>query len=435
MNIGKENEYTEFKESLIQLDKGLRSITSMLNKHGTGSVYFGVDDNGNVIGGLSIGKNTYQDIRNKINSFIDPKIIYNLETLKSDDGLEYLKLSAEGYDMPYSYDGRYFIRNISSDEKVSNELLRKMLVSSSNDIIKNMPSIDQNLTFNQFCQYFATLGLYSPNNNDFFASKGLFNKENKFNLMAYLLSDQSQISIKVVKFEGKDKTSMSSRTEFGNKCLLYSVNDVLNYFKSINTTNVLLENGVRKEISLFNFEAFREAWINACLHNSWADMIPPSIFMYDDRIEILSYGGLPYGLSLDSFYSGLSKPVNLTLLGIFNSVGFSEQSGHGVPKIVNAYSKEAFNFDDNTIKVTIRFSFEPDFVIYRKKHNDFISKLTKNQRNVYESLKLDPDTTLAKIAKNYELSETGVKNIVLKLQELDLVEHIGSKRDGKWLVK
>ena len=435
MNLGIENESVEFKESLTQLDKGLKSLTAMLNKNGTGTVYFGVNDNGDVIGGLTIGKNTKEGIRNKINNLIDPKIIYEIETLISDDNKTYLKIKAEGSDLPYSYDGRYYIRNVSSDEKVSNDLLRKMLISSSNDLIKNIESENQNLTFNSFCSYFSSLGLYAPNNNEFFESKGFFNKNHKFNLMSFLLSDQSNVSIKVVKFDGKDKTYMSSRTEFGNKCLLFSINEVLNYFKSINSINVVLEDGVRKEIPLFDFNAFRESWINACLHNSWSNMIPPSIFLYDDRIEILSYGGLPYGLSLDSFYKGLSKPVNMTLLMIFNLAKLSEQSGHGIPTIVNAYSKNAFSFEDNTVKVTLKFAFTPDFVLFRKKHEDNISKLTKNQKTIYEALKDNMDLTLSEIASNYNLSLTGVKNIVSKLQHLDLIERIGSKKDGKWLAK
>lgn len=433
MNLGKENEYIEFKQSLTQLDKGLKSITAMLNKHGIGTVYFGVDDDGNV-SGVTIGKTTCEDIRNKINNFIEPKIIYEIEVLRYDNK-EYIMLKAEGTDMPYSYDGRYFIRNVSSDEKVDNELLRKMLISSSNDLIKNIASSNQTLTFNSFCSFFNSLGLYAPNTKEFLLSKGLFNKENKYNLMAYLLSDQSNISLKVVKFDGLDKTVMASRTEFGNQCLLNAVQDVLNYFKSINTTHVILTEGVRKEIPLYNYEAFREAWINACLHNSWSQMLPPSIFLFDDRIEVLSYGGLPYGLSMDSFFAGLSKPVNLTLLGIFNSVGFSEQSGHGVPKIVNAYSKDAFNFDDNTVKVTIKFAYEPDFVVYRKQHDTIIESLTEKQKIVYDCLKLNSSLTLNEIALEHNISVTGVKNIVSKLQELNLLERIGSKRDGKWIIK
>ena len=34
MNLGKEDEHQEFKESLSQLNKGLKSITAMLNRHG-----------------------------------------------------------------------------------------------------------------------------------------------------------------------------------------------------------------------------------------------------------------------------------------------------------------------------------------------------------------------------------------------------------------
>lgn len=48
MNLGQENENQEFKQSLSQLDKGIKSLTAMLNRNQKGIVYFGVDDNGNV---------------------------------------------------------------------------------------------------------------------------------------------------------------------------------------------------------------------------------------------------------------------------------------------------------------------------------------------------------------------------------------------------
>ena len=57
MNLGHENETLEFKESLGQLDKGLKSITAMLNRSGYGCVCFGVLDNGDVKG-LTVGPNT-----------------------------------------------------------------------------------------------------------------------------------------------------------------------------------------------------------------------------------------------------------------------------------------------------------------------------------------------------------------------------------------
>jgi len=43
---------------------------------------------------------------------------------------------------------------------------------------------------------------------------------------------------------------------------------------------------------MFNFEALKEAWINACVHNRWVDGTPLAIYWYEDRIEIMSYGGV-----------------------------------------------------------------------------------------------------------------------------------------------
>ena len=81
MNIGKRKEYQEFKEGLAQLDKGLKSITAMLNRHGQATVYFGVKDNGDVCG-LSMGKDTLMDIRNRIRDKIEPRIYADIQQLE-----------------------------------------------------------------------------------------------------------------------------------------------------------------------------------------------------------------------------------------------------------------------------------------------------------------------------------------------------------------
>ena len=41
-NIGEENEQIEFKKSTSELKEGIISIASILNKHGSGELYFGV---------------------------------------------------------------------------------------------------------------------------------------------------------------------------------------------------------------------------------------------------------------------------------------------------------------------------------------------------------------------------------------------------------
>ncbi len=434
MNLGKENEFQEFKESLTQLDKGLKSLSAMLNRNGKGTIYFGVDDDGNVIGGVEVGKKTFEDIRNKIKNLIDPSITVSIDSLKDEKGNTYLKLYAEGLDIPYSYDGRYFIRNVSSDEKVENNLLRKMLLSNDMDIISNIESDIEELHFSQFLGQLISLGYSVKNDKNYFKSKNLLTKDNKFNLLAYLLSDENDVSIKVVSFEGIDKSGFSKRTEFGKKCLLLSVNEVLNYISSINVNKIDVSDGIRKEIPLFDFEAFREAWINACLHTAWQNVIGPSVFIYDDRIEVFSYGDLPYGLSLEEFYEGCSKPVNRALLNIFNSVGFSEQSGRGVPKIIKAYSKDAFKISNDSIKVRLKFNYTPDFVAFRSSKQDSFNKLSKYQKDVYDYLKNNPKATLNQVALDTSISISTIKKIVSRLQELKFIERSGSKKDSTWII-
>ena len=205
MNIGFENEYQEFKEGWGQLDKGLKSLTSMLNTHGKATVYFGVNDDGNVCG-LSIGKETLMDIRNRIRDKIEPRIYADIEELKDDTGKAYIKITVSGLDIPYSFDGRYYLRNVSADEKVTNDVLRKMLASSDSDILRQKSSPNQNLSFNSLFGILAGNGIHPKPTKEFYSNYWLLNRDGDFNMNAYLLSDKNEISLKVVVFEGMEKS-------------------------------------------------------------------------------------------------------------------------------------------------------------------------------------------------------------------------------------
>ena len=434
MNLGIEDEFTEFKESLAQLDKGLKSVTAMLNKHGEANVYFGVSDNGDVIG-MDIGKDTLMNIRNRIRDRVEPRIYADIKDYTDDNGKKYIKVSAKGTDIPYSYDGRYYVRNVSADEQASNDILRKMLASSDADIIRQKVAPTQKLTFRSFFAILSGLGIHPKDSEEFYSNYGLLNRENEYNINAYLMSDENDVSIKVVVFEGNNKSVMSKRTEYGKKCLLMSISEVLEYFSSINSTHVDVSGSQRKEQTLFDFPSLREAWINACLHNDWNEGIAPSVYMFDDRIEIVSYGGLPYSLSREGFFNGTSVPVNKSLLMIFMASKYAEQSGHGVPTIVEKYGREVFSFDDGMIKVSIPLAYDREEVTERKNRVSLRKGLTKNQEQVLDYLKNNPMATLQEAASGCELSLGGVKKICSKLQEIGVLGREGSKRDGRWIVK
>lgn len=434
MNIGFENESVEFKESLSQLDKGLKSLTSMLNRHGEGVVYFGVKDNGDVCG-LDIGKDTLMDIRYRIRDKIQPRIFAEINVIKDEGGKTFIKVFAKGVDIPYSFDGRYYIRNVSADEQASNELLRKMLSSSDADIIRQKSSPIQHLTFKTFFALLSGLGLHPQSSEEFYGNYGLLNRDKKFNVNAYLMADNNNLSIKVVVFDGDNKSVMVKRTEYGNKCLLLSISQVLDYFTTINTTKVDLKGPRRIEQPLFDYQSFKEAWINACLHNDWNEGIAPSIYLYDNLIEIVSYGGLPYSLSKEGFFKGTSIPVNKSLLTIFMASKYAEQSGHGVPIIVEKYGRDVFSFEDGMVKVSIPLAFEREDVLARKKILSIKKGLTSNQESILDFLNLNPTATMQVVSSDLGLSLGSVKKNCSLLQKLGVLERAGSKKAGQWIVK
>lgn len=128
MNIGTESETIEFRKSLAQLDKGLRSLSAMLNASGKGTVYFGVNKDGEVNRKVVLGKNTFAEIRAAAAELLDPQPALDIQGETTEDGIPYIIVSAEAAEPPYAYDGRFFIRRGTEDEPLSVQELKNMIL-------------------------------------------------------------------------------------------------------------------------------------------------------------------------------------------------------------------------------------------------------------------------------------------------------------------
>lgn len=433
MNLGEESEFQEHKESLSQLDKGIKSMTAMLNKHYSATVYFGVDDAGEIVG-LQLGKRSLDDIRERVAVLVQPRPSYEVTKKSTKDDKTYIALTAKGTDIPYSCDGRYYVRNVKSDDLMDNSMIRRALSSGSVDVLRETKSPSQKLTFDYLYNYMLINGIHVRHGKEFLDNYGLLNSDGCFNYTALLLNDKNNISIKVVRFAGVNKSSMSSRTEFGSCSILSACQAVLDHVKAINITKVDLSGGRRIEKNLFNFESFREAWVNAVVHNDWLHMIPPAVFIYDDRIEVSSYGAIPFNMSMDDFYKGKSRPINPALFSMFSISPLAEQSGHGIPTIVEHYTKQAFDFSSNVVLVTIPFSFVPDAIKARNDVDAYSLDLKENHRKVLAYLSSNPKANLKECAAATDMSLAGVKKIVKILQNDGKIRRIGPKNGGIWSI-
>lgn len=222
---------------------------------------------------------------------------------------------------------------------------------------------------------------------------------------------------------------MVVRNEFGYKCLILALHQALDYVLSINETRVHLNgNASREEVHLFDENSLREAWSNACLHTRWDKMVPPIIYIFKDRIEIVSTGGLPIDYSEEDFYKGISNPINKQLQKIMGQLGIVEQTGHGVPEIVKNYGKEAFEISDNYIKVTLRFPFELENI-----KNNFLN-LTFSQTKVLKAIIDKPSITLKELSLVTDFSTSRISEIIKELKVLNKIKRIGANKNGYWEV-
>ncbi|MCL2521956.1 MAG: putative DNA binding domain-containing protein [Erysipelotrichales bacterium] len=446
-----ETEKIELKKVLN--DSFLKGVVAFLNTF-DGKIIIGVNDDGTIH-----GINNYDFILRKIGDLIsddiqpsaldfikadveiiDDKKIINVDVKKGSSSIYYIKkfgLSANGC----------FVRVGTSCRSLTESEIKNRYEQSLNIPIKTIVSEEsyhQNLSFNILKTYYISKQFH-VNENTFFCNYALLTKEGKFNLLANLLADENDISIKVVTFAGNDKSELIEKTEYGYVSIIAAINRVLDRLEAINVTKSVIGASRRIDKKLLDKKCLREAFINAIAHNDWVDGTPPALYVFSDRIEIISTGGLPKYLDLEDFYLGISKPRNKELMRILKDLEFVEQSGYGVPRIIKIYGKEAFHFSNFFIRVLLFYDKDvmTSFSSYRK--NDGVSDgvsdgvndgvnifLSGNAKLVYKIIRDKKANTTNEIILIFDKSKPTVERALRELKENKLIKRIGSDKSGYW---
>ena len=341
----RETRTLEFKETIT--NTFLKTVSAFSNYNG-GKIFFGIDDSGKVKG-LADVKQACLDIENKINDSIYPQPDYTLEVQQD----HIIKLVVKsGVHKPYLYKSKAYKRNDTATIEVDTLELSRLILEGKNIRFEELPCKDQELSFEILYHKLKECIQLEAFNQDTMKTLNLYNTTTGYNNAAGILADKNHFpGIDMAKF-GENISVIYKRATFDNISALAVYDKALDVFKDYYQYEVI-QGADRKKIEKIPEAAFREAIANALIHREWGMTSQIRVSMFEDRVEILSPGGLPPGITEEEYLSGkLSVLRNRNLANVFYRLGFVEIFGTGITRIKQLYEESLKRPDFEAVSYT-----------------------------------------------------------------------------------
>ena len=416
-----------------------QEVIAFLNYKEGGIIYVGINKNGQVVG-VENTDLTQLQIKDRIKNNIQPSTLGLFDVIvETIDDKEIIKVViSSGTEKPYylrkkgrTPEGCY-VRVGSSKERMTERMIDDMYARRIKNTLKEIDSPRQELTFNQLKIYYEEHSLKL--NDNFLQNLDLLTSEGKYNYNAFLLADENNISIKLVKYVGTNKLELLENMEYGNRCLITATQRLLDRLDVENTTYAKIEYFGRKEQEKIDSKALKEAVINAIVHNDYSYGNSPIVELYSDRVEITSAGGLPQELSQEEFLEGVTAPRNKELIRVFKDVELIENIGSGVLRILDAYDKSCFKFMEHFLRVSFKYRENPFEYDQENGQESYQKHLSEIQDKIIALIKKNPSITQKEIAKTLEISREKVKYHIAVLKENNVIKREGSTKKGIWKI-
>lgn len=416
----RETRILEFKETIT--NTFLETVSAFSNYDG-GEILFGVDDDGN-IKGLSNVKQACLDIENKINDNISPQPNYTLEIQNSE---QTIKLSVKsGLQKPYLYKSKAYKRNDTSTIEVDTLEFSRLVLEGKNIRFEELPCKDQKLSFEILQSKLKEKIQIETFNKDTLKTLNLYDDVNGFNNAAGLLADKNHFpGIDIVKF-GENISIIQKRITFENTSVLDIYEKALSVFRDYYQYEVI-QGADRKMVEKIPEVAFREAIANALIHRVWDVDSQIRVSMFDDKIEVVSPGGLPFGITENEYLSGkLSVLRNRNLANVFYRLGFFEIFGTGITRIKQVYSevliKPSFEVSENAIQIVLP--------VYEESTN-----LTEDEKVVYKLLSRNMLKSMSEIAPYISFGKSKTTKLLKDMEQKGVIAIEGKGKGTKYRIK
>lgn len=319
--------------------------------------------------------------------------------------------------------GIIWLRNDTSTIPINQLGLKYLALKGSNLTFDKLKISNKDLNFSIFEKYFKKVKKsINKINKSILITLDLFDGEN-YNNAAELISDNNSIetsSIDLVRF-GNDNSSFVERKTIEKTSIINQFDEAIKFLDKNYPEIEVVEGVTRIKKYSIPKEAYREAVANAIVHRDYLQKGKIQISMYDNRIEILSPGGLPEGMTEELYQNDqISIPRNPLIANIFFMLKFIEKFGTGVARINKSYLKSQLKpkyvILDNYIKIIL-----PNML--------FNDKDMLPEKRIINLLEIKVEISRIDVENYLNVNKTSAIKIINEMLKKDIIKTIGEGKN------
>lgn len=413
----KESKTLEFKEQIS--NSFLKTVSAFAN-YREGKIVFGMSDDGSECPLKDPVKDALS-IENMINDCISPQPDFLLD-VNEKKSLITLTVK-EGPEKPYLYKSKAYKRNDTSTIEVDSLEFTRLALAGKKLNYESLPSEEQNLSFAFLEKQFKKITGIESFDKDILKTLSLLSNQSGYNIAASLLSDCNKFPcIDIAKF-GDSISIIKKRACFEHISVLEAFEKAISFYKDFYQYEEI-DGSFRKIVQTVPEAAFREAIANAIIHRTWDVNAQIRVLMFDDKIQVISPGGLPSGLTENEYLLGrISVLRNPILANVFYRLNIVEIFGTGVLRIMDEYSrsfvKPKFEVSENSISI--------ELPVIQKSLN-----LTEDEQTVYNTLSKSIGKSISEITAEVPFGKSKTSEILNKLIDAGIAKLLGNGRGTKY---
>ncbi|GHV89632.1 transcriptional regulator [Spirochaetia bacterium] len=370
---GGESSKVQFKERMPHPDSLAHELIAFSNSHG-GIIIFGVNDKTGALNGLSFAdiQQLNQQLVNVASQKVYPPVYILTETVPVQGNNIIVVSVEEGSDKPYKdSNGIIYVKNGSDKRKVtSNDELARLLRSSGSlfaDELLVKKSSTEDIDWGQFNvfimrKYRKSIDELEVPKEQLAENLGL-SKDGLLTLTGLLLFSRKrhlqrpQFSIQCVSVDGPKIENTFTDNEVILEGTISEVFQRTMDFIDRNMKKVPETRGFNSQTKWeIPYEVFEELIVNAMMHRDYFISSTIKIFIFSDRVEIISPGKLPNSLTIENAKNGISVIRNPILLSAAQYILPYKGLGTGISRSYALYPDIILEnkIEENQFKVTIK---------------------------------------------------------------------------------